>query len=164
MIFHFIIKILKNYIVDISSQMTDRSIQKMQPILKAKLADLTVCCRIELSSLATMHQVQFIYILHQLCCCFPADMLIQSSAKLVGDIIFSIGKSSCASESFHDGTCFAVDTGFYFFSVNWTFSLFQGMTSLKNRDLFLRIIIHQFIGCKDSSRTCSYDQYVIFHK
>ena len=45
-----------------------------------------------------------------------------------------------------------------------TFSFFQRMTSFKNRDLFLRIIIHQFIGRKDSTGTCSYDQYIIFHK
>ena len=30
--------------------------------------------------------------------------------------------------------------------------------------IFLRIIIHQFIGRKDSTGTCSYDQYIIFHK
>ena len=144
--------------------MADRCIQKMQAILKTKLADLTVCSRVKLCSFATMHQIQLIYIFHQFCCCIFANVLIQSSAKLVGDIIFSIGKSSCASESFHDGTCFTVDTGFYFFSVNWTFSFFQRMTCFKNRNFFLRIIIHQLIGRKNPSRTCSYDQYVIFHK
>ena len=162
--FHLFIEILKYYIVDIRSQVADRCIQKMQAVLKTELTDLTVCGGIKPGSLSTMHQIQFIYIFHQFCGCILADMLIQRSAKLIGDIIFSIGESACTAKSFHDRTCFTVDTGFYFLSVNRTFSFFQRMAGFKNRDLFLRIIIHQLIGCKDSSRTCSYDQYVIFHK
>jgi len=136
----------------------------MQAVLKAELTDLAVCGRIKPGSFTTMHQVQFIYIFHQLCGCILADMLVQSSAKLIGDIIFSVGESACTAKSLHDRTGFAVDTGFYFLSVDGTFSFFQRMTGFKNRDLFLRIIIHQFIGRKDSTGTCSYDQYIIFHK
>ena len=46
-------------------------------------------------SLTAMHQVQFIYIFHHLCSCILADMLVQSSAKLIGDIVFSVGESAC---------------------------------------------------------------------
>ena len=136
----------------------------MQAVLKAELTDLTVCGGIKPGSFTAMHQVQFIYIFHQLCGCILADMLVQSSAKLIGDIIFSVGKSTCTAKSLHDRAGFAVDTGFYFLSVDGTFSFFQRMTCFKNRDLFLRIIIHQFIGRKDPTGTCPYDQYIILHK
>jgi hypothetical protein len=64
-----------------------------------------------------------------------ADVFVKSAAKVIGNIIFSVGKSSRASESAHNGAALAVDAGFYFFSVDGAFALTQCMTGFENRDL-----------------------------
>ena len=163
MIFHCIVQILKNDIVDIRSQMTYRCIQKVQLVLQAEFLELGSCCGIKLSSLTTVFHVDIINVFHQLDCLALADMLIQSSAKIIGNIIFSVRKRTCTAETAHNRTSLTVDTVLYLFAIDWALSFLKGITLFKNCYFAVRFFFHQFICCKNPSRTCTDNNHIIVH-
>ena len=142
MVFHCIVHIFQNNVVDVCSQMTYRCIQKIQLVLKAEFLEFGSCCGIKFGSFSTVFHVNVIYIFHQVNGFFFADMLIQSTTKIIGDIIFSIRKCSCATETAHNRTSLTVDACFYLFSINWTFSLFKRISLFKNCHLAVRFLFH----------------------
>ena len=142
MIFHCIIKIFKNYIIDICSQMTHRSIQKIQFILQTEFLELRSCCRIKFGSLTAIFHINIIYIFHQFNCLALANMLVQRSAKIIGNIIFSIRKCACAAKSAHNRASLTIDTVFYLFAVNRTFSFLKGISLFENCHFTVRHFFH----------------------
>ena len=167
--FHFILqfieKILQNHIVDIGSQVAYRSIQKVQTVLHTDLFESGSCRRIQLCSLSAVEQIDLIHVLHQFDSRLFTDMFVQSAAKIIGDVIFSVRKCTSSAETAHDGTALTVDTGLDLHTVDRTFSLIQHVTGLKDSHLQFRFLFHQFISRKNSSGTCTDDDNIIsFHR
>ena len=80
----------QNDIVNIRSQVSDRSVQKMQAILHTAGFQTGTGSGIQLCALAAEGQINLIYIFHQFQGGFFPDILIQGTAKIVGDIVFSV--------------------------------------------------------------------------
>ena len=65
-------------------------------------------------------------------------MLVQGSAEIVCDVIFSVGECACTAKAAHDGTRLAVDTALYFISVDGTFAFFKRFSGFENRNFKIR--------------------------
>ena len=89
---------------------------------------------------------------------------MQAAAEVVGNIVFSVGKSTCAPESAHDGAGFAADAVFHLVTVDRTFPPVQRIPKLKYADLqrCLRLLL-QFIGGENPARSRADDQHIIIH-
>ena len=135
LIFQFSVKVFQNHIIDVGSQMTDRSIQKIQFVLHAELFESGSGCGVHTRSLSAVCYVDFIYIFHQLDCLFAPDMFVECTAKIIGNIVFSIRKCTCTAKTAHDCTRFAVYAGFYFFAVDWAAPFFERVAQLKYGNL-----------------------------
>mgnify|MGYP005878330145 CR=1 FL=1 len=93
-----------------------------------------------------------------------ADVLVESAAEIVRDVVFSVRKSSRSAETAHNGTALAMDTGFDFHSVNGTFSLIQHVARLKNSHFQVPFLFHQLVGSKNPAGACADDDNIIcFH-
>ena len=135
LILQMIIEVLQNNIINIRTQMADRSIQKMQAVLHTGF--LKFCSRsgIQLRALPAKTEIDSIHIFHQFNGCLFSDILIESAAEIIGNVVFSIRKCTGSAESTHDGAAFAVNTGLDFITINGTFTVLQRMSYLKNSDL-----------------------------
>ena len=110
-----------------------------------------------------MIDIDLINIIHQINCLFTADMLVQRTAEIIRNVVFSIGESACSAKSTHDRTGRTFDTGFHLLAVNRTTALLQRIARLKNRYLKPRTLFHQLIRRKNATRTCADDNDIIFH-
>ena len=163
MIFHRIVQILKNNIVNICSEMAYGRIQKIQFVLQAEFFKFGSCCRIKLCSLSAVFHIDIVYVFHQLNSFALADMFIQCSAKIIGDIIFSIRECTSAAETAHDRTSLTVDTVFNLFAVDRAFSFFERISLFKNCHFVIRFFFHQLVCRKNSSRAGTDNDHIIVH-
>ena len=90
LVFHFVIKISQNDIINICSQMAHGSVQKLQFILHTQFFKTGSGCRIHLCILSAVLHIDLIHVLHQLYCSLPADILIQCTAEIICNIILSV--------------------------------------------------------------------------
>ena len=65
-----------------------------------------------------MGHIDLVHIFHKLSRCFFADVLIQSTAKIVGNVVFTIGERARSAESAHNRAGFTFDAGFDLVTVN----------------------------------------------
>ena len=66
--------------------------------------------------------------------------------ELTGEVRdVEISTASGTAEAVHDGARFAMNTGFYFFSVNGASAFFQRIARLKDSDPEIRAKLHQLI-------------------
>ena len=162
-ILEIIIEVCQNHIVDIRTQMPDRSIQQMQVILNAEGFESAAGSGVELCPFAAIAKINLVHITHQIQSLFFSDIFKQCSAKIIGDVVFSVGKSTCAAKSAHNAAAFAANTGLYLLPVDGAAPLVQRMTRLKNSHLQLRPALHQLIGRKDSTGACTDNNDIILH-
>ena len=143
--------------------MAYRSIQQLQLVLHTGFFQAGTSGRIHFSALATVADIDFIHIIHQLQSSLLANMLIKSTAKVIGNIVFAIRESTCSPETIHNSAGWTFDTAFDFFAVNRTFSLLQGTASLKYSYLNILISLNQLIGRKNTTRACTNNNNIVFH-
>lgn len=103
-------------------------------IMKNTKGEMVVMC-LTLRALPAKTEVDSIHIFHQFNGCLFSDILIESAAEIIGNVVFSIRKCTGSAESTHDGAAFAVNTGLDFITINGTFTVLQRMSYLKNSDL-----------------------------
>ena len=163
LIFKVIIKIFKHDIVYIRAQVTHGSLQKMKVVLYALLFERRACRSVELCSLSAIGKVNFVNIVHQLKSVLFADILVKRTAEIVGDIIFTVRKSTCTAEAAHNRAAFAAYTGFYFFAVNRATALIESVTCFKNGNLHMRRKLCKLVGRKNTAGACTDDNNIIFH-
>ncbi len=161
MVLHLVVHVLQNDVVDICSQMTDGCLQKRQLVLHAELFELAAGCRIHLCSTAAVRGVDIVHIGHQLQGFALSDVLMERTAEVVGDVVLAVGEGAGAAEALHDRAGLALDAGLDLVSVDGAFTLFQRIAGLKDKDLFVRTLLHQLIGGKDSARSGTDNDYVI---
>ena len=133
----------------------------MEVVLQAHFFDVTARRSVQLGALAAERHIDVIHIAHQFQRVLFADILVQCTAEIIGNIVFAVGESACAAEATHNGTAFAADTGLKLLAVNGTFAFVQLMTRFEYAHLELRILPDQFISGKNSSGACPNDQHVI---
>ena len=143
--------------------MTYRCIQKFQFILHTQFFELSAGCGIHFCILAAVSDIDLIYITHQIQRFLFTNMFIESTAEIVGDVIFAIRESTGTAETAHDRTGFTFDTGFYFLSVNRTVSFVQRISFFENCNFEIFVLFHQLIGGKNSSWSGSDNYHIIFH-
>ena len=142
--------------------MADRSVQETKLVLDAKLFEFCLRSGIHFCFFSPMGNIDGIYIFHKVNGLLFADMFIQSAAKIIGNIIFSIGKSACTAKTAHNGTGFTFDTAFYLISVNGTVTSGKRMAFFKNCDFQIRVSVDQLIGRKNTARTGTNNNHIIF--
>ena len=84
------IQIFQNQIVNICTQMAYRCIQKMKVMLNTFFFKLGTGSRIQLRSCPAITQINIIYIIHQIKSLLLTNILVQSTAKIIGNIVLSI--------------------------------------------------------------------------
>jgi hypothetical protein len=163
-IFKEIIKIFENDVVYIGSEMADGSIEKMKVALDAEFFEFGSGGGIKFCAFAAVGHVNFVNIAHELKGFFLADIFKKGSAEIVGDVIFSVGKSARSAETAHDGTGFAADAGFDFFTVDGAAAFFKGMSRFENRNFKFGFLFNKFKSGKNSAGACADYNNVIIHK
>ena len=141
--------------------MAHRGIQQMQIILDAQLLELGAGCGIEPGALTAVAHVDLIHILHQFQRLSLADVFIQRTAKIVGNVVFSVGKRTCAAETAHDRAALTANAGLDLHAVNGAMAAVQCMTRFKHSHLQLRTALRQFIGRKNTAGTGANNNHII---
>ena len=159
-----IIKIFKYDIVDIRSEMAYGSIKKMKVVLDAEFFKFCSGGGIKFCAFSAVCHVYFINIAHKVKSVFLSDIFIKGSAEIVGDVVFTVGKSACAAETAHDGAGFAADAAFDFYAVNGAAAFFKGMSRFENSNFKFRFLFNKFKSGKNSAGACADNDYVIIHK
>ena len=163
MIPELFIKVLKNDIIDIGAQMTDGCIQELKAMLHAQLFEGRARCCVKLCPFAAVAHVDAVDVLHQGDGFALADVAVQGPAKVICDIIFSVGERAGSAKAAHDRAGLAVDTAFDPVAVDGTFSPGQLTAGLEDRCFQLRRFFHKFIGCKDPARAGADHDHIIIH-
>ena len=162
---HFIlqirIQIFQNYIVNIGTQVTHRCIQQMQVVLNTQSLKTSTGCGVQLSTLAAVFHVDLVNILHQIQRLLLTNVFIQSTTKIIGNVIFTIGKGTGAAETTHNRTALTADTALDLIAIDGAATLLQRMACLKYSDLQIAIQLSQFIGSKNTARACTNDDHII---
>ena len=161
LIFQFGIQLFQNYVVDIRSQMTDGSIQKLQTILHTELLELGSRRRKKPGPFSSMFHIDFINIFHEREGFFFSDIFIESTAKIVRDIVFPVGKCPRSAKTAHNRTTLTGNTGLDFLPVNRTVPLFQAMPSFQNHNRKSGILLYQLIRRINSAGSRTDDSHII---
>ena len=164
MIFHMVVKVLQHHVVDVRTKMADRRVEKIQLVLETELLELRACRGIQLRSRAAVFHIDLVHVFHKINGFLFSDMLVERTSEVIGNIVFSVRKSSRAAETAHDGTASAVDAGLHLIAVNGAFSFFQRIALLEYRHFILRFLLHQLICRENPSRTRADDNHIILHK
>ena len=70
-----------------------------------------------------MCHVDVIYILHQLSSSLLTNIFVQSTAKIIGNVIFTIRECASAAETAHNRAGLTLNAGFHLFTVDWAVTL-----------------------------------------
>jgi len=135
----------------------------MQIVLHTQLFEFCTGGGIELGAFAAVGHVDLVNVAHQLQRFCLAEILVKRTAKIVGNVVFSVGKSACAAESAHDRAAFAGNAGLDPDTVNGTFAVFQRVSGLKDGDLQFRAQPGQLIGGKDTAGPRADNDHIVIH-
>ena len=158
------VEIFQDHIVDIGAQVANGSVQQVQVVLHAQLLELGAGSGIQLAAVAAVLHVDLVHIVHQLQGLLLADVLVQSAAEIIGDIVFAIGEGTCAAETAHDGAARAVNAGLDLLAVDGTAAVGQSVAGFEDSDLQGRVQADQFVGREDAAGACADDNNVIIHE
>ena len=157
------IQIFQHNIVLVGTQMTDRSIQQLQLVLHTGLLQTSTAGGIHLGASPSIGHVDFIHIIHELQGLFPANMLVEGTTKIIGNIVLAIREGTSTAKAIHNSTGWAVDATLDGSTINRAFTLFQGTASLKNSYLYILVLLYQLIGRKNTARPCTNNNYIVLH-
>ena len=101
--------------------------------------------------------------MHKVKSSFFTDILVKCATKIIGNIILSVGESTCTTETAHNGTALAANAGLDLLAVNGTMASAQCVTGFKNSYFQLRLELHQFVGRKNSSGAGTNNDQVVIH-
>ena len=161
--FKIFINVFKDDIVDVGSEMTNGSIKKVKVVLDAKLFKLGAGGGIKFGAFAAVSHVYFVNIAHKVKSMFFADIFIKGAAKIVGDVVFSVRKSARTAKTAHNGTGFAVNAAFYFFTVDGAAAFFKGMSRFKNGNFKFGRKLGKLVSGKNTAGTRTDYNNVIIH-
>ena len=164
LVLQLVIQPPQHHQVDVRAQVADGGIQELELILHAFLFQRRAGGGIELGALAAVGHVDLVHVLHQLNGLLAADMLVERAAKIIGDVVFSVGKSTRAAEAAHNRAGMAADAAFDFHSVDGAAPLGEGVARLKNSDFQLGPFLFQFIGRKYAAGACAHNDYIIIQR
>ncbi len=121
------------------------------------------CCGIKLTALTSVFEVDAVYILHKLNGLRSSDMLIKRTAKIIGYVVLSVGKSAGTAKSTHNRTGFASDTFFDLFPIYGAMAFVELLSGLKHRNLKIRPRLYYFISRIYSAGACPDYYHIIIH-
>ena len=161
LVLQFVVNVAQHLVVDVRPEMTDGSGEQVHVVLQAARAELRVACRVELRLAAAVLHIDLVDILHQVNGLFPADVLVERAAKLICNVVLSVGECACAAESAHDGAGLAVDAVLDPVAVNRASSLRERPAVLKHGDFHIRTQADQLISRKNAAGTCADDNGIV---
>ena len=123
---------MKHKVVFVRAQMAHLCREKVQVVLQAFALEVAVHGRVQGSSFATVGKVDFVDVLHQFNGKLLADVRVQSTAKFVGDVVLSVGKSACATKATHDCASFAMLATCDLFAVDGAFAFCKGVACFEH--------------------------------
>ena len=157
------VEIFQHHVVDVGAEVAHRGVQQMQIVLHTQLFEFCTGGGIELGAFAAVGHVDLVNVAHQLQRFCLAEILVKRTAKIVGNVVFSVGKSACAAESAHDRAAFAGNAGLDPDTVNGTFAVFQRVSGLKDGNLQFRAQPGQLIGGKDTAGPRADNDHIVIH-
>ena len=158
------IDVFQHHIVDIRAQMANGSVQQVQIVLDAYSLEAGAGGGVQLGTGAAVAQVDLVHIVHQLQRLLLADVFVKRTAKVVGNIIFSVGESARTAETAHDRAALAADAGFDFISVDGAAAFAQSMAGFKYSHLQLRLVLHQLVGGENTAGAGTDNDHIILHR
>ena len=81
----------------------------------------------------------------------------------VGDVVFTVGKGARATKTAHDGASFASNATVDLVSVNRALTFAEFVACFKNGNLQALVFLDKFVCGKNSARTSTDNDYVVFH-
>ena len=163
MILHPVKQILEHDVIFICAEVADGRVKQKQLVLHTQLLDCGIRSGIQLGPLSAESEIDLVHVTHQVERLALADVLMQRTAELVGDVVFAVGKRTGTTETVHDCAGTAPDTRLDLLAVNGTFALLQRIARLKHADLQIGTELLQFKRGKNPSGTRSDDNDIIFH-
>ena len=157
------VEIFQHHVVDVGAEVAHRGVQQMQIVLHTQLFEFCTGGGIELGAFAAVGHVDLVNVAHQLQRFCLAEILVKRAAKIVGNVVFSVGKSASAAESAHDRAAFAGNAGLDPDTVNGTSAVFQRVSGLKDGDLQFRAQPGQLIGGKDTAGPRADNDHIVIH-
>ena len=121
------------------------------------------CINCKTGTLAAVLHVDSVDVFHQFQRLFSADMFVQRTAEVVGDIVFTVGKSTGTAKTAHNAAGVAVNAVVNLLGCQRSEALFDRIAGLQHNNLQLRILQHKLIGGKNCGRTATDNGYII-HK
>ena len=143
--------------------MTDGGVQKMQVVLDTKCLEAGTGGGVEFAAVTAVTHIDLVHIVHQFQGLLLADILIQSAAEVVGDIVLSVRECTGTAETAHNGAALAADTALYLIAVNGTVSLIKRVTRFKNGNLKLGSLSAELIRGKYTAGARTYNDYIVIH-
>ena len=138
-------------------------VQELQLVLHADLLELGPGGGVLLRPLPTVFHVDGIHVLHQVDGLPLSDILMERAAKVVGDIILSVGESPGAAEAAHNRAGPAADAAFHPVPIDGAMALLQGVSRLEHGNLQFRPFPGQLIGREYPSRPRSHNDDIVLH-
>ena len=163
LILQLFINILQYLVVNIGAQMPHRSIQKMQVILDANRFKTGTGGGIELGPFAAVGQVNFIDIPHQIQGLLFANILIQRTAKVIGNIVLAIGKSTGTAKTAHDRAGGAANAAFNLIAIDGAVAAMERMAGFQYGHPQFGRAAGQFVGGKNAAGARTDDNHIVIH-
>ena len=143
--------------------MADGSVQQVQVILDTDGLELGSGGGVELGALAAVGHVDLVYVVHQIQGTLLADILVEGTAEVIGDVVLAVGEGAGPAEAAHDGAALAADAALDGGAVDGALPLIQRMACLKNADFQIGIAQGQLVGRKNAAGTGADDQDIVIH-
>ena len=163
LVLQFGIQVFQHHIVDVRAQVADGSVQQVQVILDTDGLELGPGGGVELGALAAVGHVDLVYVVHQIQGTLLADILVEGTAEVIGDVVLAVGEGAGPAEAAHDGAALAADAALDGGAVDGALPLIQRMACLKNADFQIGIAQGQLVGRKNAAGTGADDQDIVIH-
>ena len=143
--------------------MPDPRVEKVKLVLQTDFFKVSVGGGIHFRADSAVFHIDNVNVFHKADGFALADMLMQAAAESVGNVIFSVRKSTRAAEAGHNRTGFAVYAAFNLNAVDRAFSFFERMSLIEHRDFKRFVGFCKLVSGVNSARTCADDNNVVNH-
>ena len=107
-------------------------------MLHADFLEGTARRGIKLCALTAMRQVDLVHVVHEIQRLLLADVSVEITAKIIGDVVLAVRECPRATESTHDGTTLTADASLDLVAIDRAMASGQLVPFLEHRDGQLR--------------------------
>ena len=156
-----LVEVAEHHIVDVGAQVAHRRLEQGEVVLHAELLDVAACRGVERRARAAMGHVDVVDVAHEGERLVASDVVVERAAEVIGDVVLSIGESTCATKAAHDCAGWATDAALDALAVDRAVPAFEGIACLEDAHAQVGSQLHELPCRKDAAGTCSHDNDVV---